>query len=58
MLTGVSYIRAYFQSSPGVSKGLTPKQVEFAVKKYRSHRRIGAAVMMSLEMLNDEQAVL
>ncbi|KAF8597230.1 hypothetical protein BDV93DRAFT_513540 [Ceratobasidium sp. AG-I] len=31
------------------SKGLTGKQAEFAVKKYKSHRRIGAQVMDETE---------
>ena len=35
------------------SKGLTAKQVEYAVTKYRSHRRIGPTVMMSLGMLDN-----
>ena len=32
-------------------KGLNAKQAEFAMKKYRSHRRCGPAVMMSVEVL-------
>lgn len=29
-------------------KGLTGKQAEFAVKKYKSHRRVGKQVMMDI----------
>ena len=38
---------------PSISKGLTAKQVEYAVTKYRSHRRIGPSIMMSLAMLEN-----
>ena len=31
--------------------GLNAKQAEFAVKKYRSHRRCGPSVMMSVDIL-------
>jgi hypothetical protein len=34
------------------SQGLSIKQAEFAVKKYKSHRRIPARVMMNLEIMN------
>jgi hypothetical protein len=34
------------------SQGLSIKQAEFAVRKYKSHRRIPAGVMMDLEILN------
>ncbi|KIJ43225.1 hypothetical protein M422DRAFT_253429 [Sphaerobolus stellatus SS14] len=34
-------------------KGLNAKQAEFAVKKYKSHRRCGPAVMMSLGILDN-----
>lgn len=32
-------------------KGLTGKQAEFAVKKYKSHRRVGPHVMQDLQLL-------
>jgi hypothetical protein len=32
-------------------KGLNAKQAEFVVHKYRSHCRVGAGIMMSMEML-------
>ena len=34
------------------SQGLSVKQAEFAVKKYKSHRRIPASIMMDLEIMN------
>lgn len=34
------------------SQGLSIKQAEFAVKKYKSHRRIPASVMMDLGIMN------
>ena len=34
------------------SQGLLIKQAEFAVKKYKSHHRIPARVMMDLEIMN------
>ena len=34
------------------SQGLSIKQAEFAVKKYKSHRRIPARIMMDLEIMN------
>jgi hypothetical protein len=37
------------------SKGLDAKQAEFAVKKYRSHRRVGPAVMMSLGIIDNPE---
>jgi hypothetical protein len=37
------------------SKGLDAKQAEFAVKKYRSHRRVGPAVMMSLGIMDNPE---
>lgn len=33
------------------SKGLTPAQAEWAVKKFRSHRRIGESIFMDATML-------
>lgn len=33
-------------------KGLNSKQTEYAVKKYRSHRRIGAGIMMDLYIIS------
>jgi hypothetical protein len=35
------------------SKGLTAKQVEYAVTKYCSNRRVGPSIMMSLAMLDN-----
>jgi hypothetical protein len=32
--------------------GLSIKQADFAVKKYKSHRRIPARVLMDLEIMN------
>ncbi|KAI0244991.1 hypothetical protein BJV78DRAFT_1277581 [Lactifluus subvellereus] len=37
------------------SKGLDARQAEFAVKKYRSHRRIGPQVMMSLGIFDNPE---
>jgi len=34
------------------SQGLSIKQAEFTVKKYKSHRHIPARVMMDLEIMN------
>jgi hypothetical protein len=39
----------------GYSKGLNARQAEFAVQKYCSHRRIGAAIMMNVDMLNNPE---
>ncbi|KAG2342076.1 hypothetical protein BDR05DRAFT_949332 [Suillus weaverae] len=51
------YMDAY--SSPPVSqrprscrKGLDAKQAEYAVKKYRSHRKVGAGIMAEMDVLN------
>jgi len=33
--------------------GLNAQQAEFAVRKYRSHRKVGAKIMMDLNMLNN-----
>ena len=34
-------------------KGLNARQAEYAVRKYRSHRRIGAGIMMDVNVLNN-----
>jgi hypothetical protein len=36
-------------------KGLNAKQAEYAVKKYRSHRRVGAGIMMDMGILNNPE---
>lgn len=36
-------------------KGLNARQAEYAVKKYRSHRKVGAAIMMNLDILNNPE---
>ena len=48
-LTSVLYLTTDFS----FSKGLNAKQAEFAVKKYRSHRRCGPSVMMSLGLFDN-----
>ncbi|KAF9456765.1 hypothetical protein BDZ94DRAFT_1274889 [Collybia nuda] len=35
--------------------GLNACQAEFAVRKYRSHQRIGASIMMSVDILNNPE---
>ncbi|KAF8546588.1 hypothetical protein OG21DRAFT_1479657 [Imleria badia] len=51
----VKTIWAFFRKSwwymDAYRKGLNAKQAEFATKKYRSHRRGGPAVMMSVKVL-------
>ncbi|KIO17560.1 hypothetical protein M407DRAFT_32750 [Tulasnella calospora MUT 4182] len=48
-------IRRFFRRSwryvDAYRSGLTGKMADFAVKKYSSHRRIGAKVMMEVDML-------
>ena len=34
-------------------RGLNARQAEYAVKKYCSHRRIGAWIMMDMEIMNN-----
>ena len=34
-------------------RGLNAHQAEYAVKKYRSHRRIGVRIMMDMEIMNN-----
>ena len=34
-------------------RGLNACQAEYAVKKYRSNRRIGAQIMMDMEIMNN-----
>ncbi|KAI0092204.1 hypothetical protein BDY19DRAFT_928836 [Irpex rosettiformis] len=50
-------IRAFFRKSwrymDAYSKGLNVKQVEFAVKKYTSHRRIPRSIMMNVGILEN-----
>ncbi|KAG2093316.1 uncharacterized protein F5147DRAFT_657455 [Suillus discolor] len=36
-------------------KGLNAKQAEYAVKKYRSHRKVGAGIMMDMAILNNPE---
>lgn len=45
------YINHTFNSQFINRKGLNAKQTEFAVKKYKSHRRCGPMTMMSVELL-------
>lgn len=33
-------------------KGLNARQAEYAVKKYRSHRKVGAGIMMDVNIMN------
>ncbi|KIK94348.1 hypothetical protein PAXRUDRAFT_143045 [Paxillus rubicundulus Ve08.2h10] len=51
----VNMICAFFRKSwrymDAYRKGLNARQAEFAVKKYRSHRRCGPAMMMDLGVL-------
>ncbi|KIO29457.1 hypothetical protein M407DRAFT_21355 [Tulasnella calospora MUT 4182] len=48
-------IRRFFRRSwryaDAYRNGLTGKMADFAVKKYTSHRRIGARIMMELDMI-------
>ncbi|KZT03152.1 uncharacterized protein LAESUDRAFT_738373 [Laetiporus sulphureus 93-53] len=51
----VKTIRAFFRKAwhymDAYRKGLNAKQAEFAVKKYRSHRRCGSSLMMQVGLL-------
>jgi len=38
-----------------VRKGLDAKQAEYAVKKYCSHHKIGARIMMNLSIMDNPQ---
>ncbi|KAI0250190.1 hypothetical protein BJV78DRAFT_1155347 [Lactifluus subvellereus] len=38
-------------------RGLNARQAEYAVKKYRSHRRVGAGIMADIAILNNPEAV-
>jgi hypothetical protein len=38
-----------------IRKGLDAKQAEYAVKKYRSHHKIGAGIMMTLNIMDNPQ---
>ncbi|KIJ53224.1 hypothetical protein M422DRAFT_242351 [Sphaerobolus stellatus SS14] len=53
----VKTIRAFFRKAwrymDAYRRGLNAKQAEFAVKKYRSHRRCGPTVMMSIGILDN-----
>ncbi|KIJ35649.1 hypothetical protein M422DRAFT_262048 [Sphaerobolus stellatus SS14] len=53
----VKTIRAFYRKvwcyMNAYRKGLNTKQAEFAVKKYRSHRRCGPTVMMSLGIFDN-----
>ncbi|KIJ28802.1 hypothetical protein M422DRAFT_269851 [Sphaerobolus stellatus SS14] len=53
----VKTIRAFFRKSwrymDAYRRGLNAKQAEFAVKKYRSHRRCAPTVMMSVGILDN-----
>jgi len=42
---------------PGCSsrRGLNAKQAEYAVKKYHSHSRVGAGIMMDMGILNNPE---
>lgn len=42
----------YLTKSKSYRKGLNQKQVEYAVKKYRSHRKVGAETMMDVNIIN------
>ena len=42
----------YLTESKSCRKGLNQKQVEYAVKKYRSHRKVGAGIMMDVNIIN------
>ena len=42
----------YLTESKSYRKGLNQKQVEYAVKKYRSHRKVGAEIMMDVNIIN------
>ena len=46
-------LQPFSQISSPCSKGLNARQAEFAVRKYRSHQRIGALVMMSLSIFDN-----
>ena len=46
-------LQADFQAEiPRLGGGLNAKQAEYAVKKYRSHRRVGAGIMMVMVILS------
>ena len=51
------WVRCYLGLSSSLiyllRKGLNAKQAEYDVKKYRSHRKIGAMVMMSLGIMDN-----
>lgn len=58
MLIGMfSLINFFHAKSPEQQnrKGLTGRQVEFAVRQYHSHRRIGAHIMMDLGVMNNPE---
>ena len=50
--TSPAYTFQVMPLSRNISQGFLIRQVEFAVKKYRSHRHIPARVMMDLEVVN------
>jgi len=51
MLTGTKYIICPYSILCIDRKGLNARQAEFAVKKYKSHRRCGPTLMMSVGVL-------
>ncbi|KAG1824000.1 hypothetical protein EV424DRAFT_1346241 [Suillus variegatus] len=52
-------IRAFYRKTwrymDAYRKGLNAKQAEYAVKKYRSHRKVGAGIMMDMAILNNPE---
>ncbi|KAF9465761.1 hypothetical protein BDZ94DRAFT_1253093 [Collybia nuda] len=55
----VKTIRAFYRKAwcytDAYDRGLNARQAEFSVRKYRSHQRIGASVMMSVDILNNPE---
>ncbi len=49
-LSGIGRLKEYLNI---YSKGLNAKQAEFAVQKYRSHRRLGASIIPSVDMADN-----
>ncbi|KAG2043995.1 hypothetical protein BDR03DRAFT_343771 [Suillus americanus] len=52
-------IRAFYRKTwrymDAYRKGLNAKQAEYAVKKYCSHRKVGAGIMMDMAILNNPE---
>ena len=54
------YPLAMFTNTPCDSKGLNPQQTAFAVRKYKSHRRVGGVskVLEAIRLQEEHSAAL